>query len=842
MSYDEKVVDSLIHLDLSSMQSFLHILRLFLCFYLLTWLSCKNIFGQADSIKQLIEQTPDSLSAPLYVEWFLNQETDRSDTSGLQMAYRGVALAEQNQDTVSLWQLLRALTRRLNALGDSASADSVWLYRRDIMSSYGYLISEDFPSQWDNVRFNSRYQELRIWVDSTGNIPAKMILNTGLRPSFSLNQTAQTGLNPNYAYWVRLRLRGNDSFLRKVLLMPNLPNALWDSVDFYMADHYGGWIHERAGQMIPIPEKSTQSWLDFFEISVSPTADFYMYFRLKGFHGDMIPSWVSLAQLEDEFWAEEIKSDRNLMIFLGIFLFQLLFFGLFYIATFDREYLPYLLYLLGVVLFSVTALWFKHWFPRLEPFFTILAFIACSWISGLGLLRFSERFLNIKALLPKWGRVSRIFLIVFIAVPTSMILTVLYHSFIAKFEGNLMSSIINQSLQIYIFLFSAELVLLTIMSILVLRKGYSPALYYLIALTFLLGSIGLISLVPLFELYYLFEDQRAAVLIAQSGLMLQSCFFGLGIGHKRRLLEKEKLQAQETLNEELSKVNSAFGRFVPHTFIKAIGRESVLDIELGDGVEKEVTVFFSDIRDYTTLSEKMTPKQNFKFLNSYLGRLGPVIADHKGFVNQYYGDGIMAIFMNSPADALEASIRTQYLLRIYNEERVQKGRDPISIGLGLHTGSLMMGVIGDTLRMEAGVVSDTVNTAARMEGLTKYFGCNLVVSEAVIRHPEVSGHFHYRLLGKVQVKGKKDPLVVYDCFEGDEPELMTQKLNAQEPFECAMNAYYQRDFLTAAKAFDESLLIYPDDVAAQKYLLHCQDFIANGVPESWNGIEALQRK
>ena len=169
-------------------------------------------------------------------------------------------------------------------------------------------------------------------------------------------------------------------------------------------------------------------------------------------------------------------------------------------------------------------------------------------------------------------------------------------------------------------------------------------------------------------------------------------------------------------------------------FLKTLGRESILDVSLGDQVEKNVTVFFSDIRDYTSLSEQLTPQQNFLFLNNYLGRVGPIIKTNRGFVNQYYGDGIMALFMdansgiNSPKDSVLAALEMHRELYQYNQERIEKNRIPINIGIGIHTGPLMLGVIGDEKRMDVGVVSDAVNTAARMEGLTKHYGSTTIVS------------------------------------------------------------------------------------------------------------------
>ena len=122
-----------------------------------------------------------------------------------------------------------------------------------------------------------------------------------------------------------------------------------------------------------------------------------------------------------------------------------------------------------------------------------------------------------------------------------------------------------------------------------------------------------------------------------------------------------------------------------------------LEVKLGDQIQDEVTVLFSDIRAYTTLSESMTPRQNFNFLNSYLSRVGPKIKENNGFVNQFLGDGIMALFQHHSSDAVKASVQMQKKVAEYNIERQSKGRKPIRVGIGLHTGPLMMGIIGDIM-------------------------------------------------------------------------------------------------------------------------------------------------
>ncbi len=217
-----------------------------------------------------------------------------------------------------------------------------------------------------------------------------------------------------------------------------------------------------------------------------------------------------------------------------------------------------------------------------------------------------------------------------------------------------------------------------------------------------------------------------------------------------------------------------------------LGRERITEVKLGDLVERIVSVLFTDIRSYTTLSESMTPEDNFRFINGYTRRMGPIIQAHRGFVNQYLGDGIMAIFQHSAEDGLNAMIDMQIKLREYNLERVKKNRSSLAVGMGIHTGPLIMGIIGDENRTDAATISDTVNTASRMEGLTKLYGARILISGSTYAALTNKDKYQFRYLGKVQVKGKKEFVDVYECLNGDPKEEMEWKLRVKSIVEEAL--------------------------------------------------------
>ena len=307
-------------------------------------------------------------------------------------------------------------------------------------------------------------------------------------------------------------------------------------------------------------------------------------------------------------------------------------------------------------------------------------------------------------------------------------------------------------------------------------------------------------------------------------------------------ISKKELLARMNTHLNLLHINQSYSRFVPKEFFHVLGHDSVLEVSLGDQVEKEVTVLFSDIRAYTSLSESMTVQENFQFLNAYLRRIVPVINSHQGLLHQFLGDGIMALFLNQADDALRASIDYQKLIAAYNRKRVAKGRQAIKVGIGLHTGLLMLGIIGDENRMGAGVVSDTVNTASRMEGLTKHFGVSVLLSEASFKKLKQPENFHYRYLGKVQVKGKQEALEVYDFFGGENEKIIDLKQRSRADFEQGLRQYHLKNFVEASVYFKKVLEIHPGDPAAQLYQKKAGSYIAQGVPQNWSGVEVMSFK
>ncbi|MDY6937998.1 MAG: adenylate/guanylate cyclase domain-containing protein [Cyanobacteriota bacterium] len=293
-------------------------------------------------------------------------------------------------------------------------------------------------------------------------------------------------------------------------------------------------------------------------------------------------------------------------------------------------------------------------------------------------------------------------------------------------------------------------------------------------------------------------------------------------------LQEEVLEAQNTrllqMNRELEQLNQAFLRFVPRQFLQFLEKSSIVDVQLGDQVEKEMSVLFSDIRAFTSLSEKMTPEDNFKFINAYLSRMEPAILKNRGFIDKYIGDAIMALFGSSmdADDALQAGITMLRTLAEYNLTRSSPERPPLKIGIGINTGSLMLGTVGGSAQMTGTVISDAVNLASRLETLTKEYGVSLLISQEAFFHLKDSNEYAMRIIDRVRVKGKSDLVSVFEVFEADSELVRERKLATKTLFERSIVFYHMGKLEAATQGFSSCCYQNPGDAVARIYLKRCR--------------------
>lgn len=345
----------------------------------------------------------------------------------------------------------------------------------------------------------------------------------------------------------------------------------------------------------------------------------------------------------------------------------------------------------------------------------------------------------------------------------------------------------------------------------------------------------------------------------------------------------------EELNESLSRFNAASRRFVPFEFLNMLDKKSILDVNLGDQVQREMAVLFSDIRAFTALSEKMTPKENFDFINSYLDKVGPVIRDHKGFIDKYIGDAVMALFpgeqggsradadrmsssrrpgahggaysatgtmpsssrsgaqgglvpqLSAAEDALEAALAMHERVRDWNARRAVHGYAAVAIGIGVHQGKVMLGTIGEHQRMDGTVIADAVNLASRIESLTKNYGAGTLISDVSWQTVAGKEKYSHRLVDRVAVKGKNEPVGLIEVFNSDSDEMRRLKERQLPAFSEGLSLYHAGKFQEAKSAFLELVAANGADKTLKLYLERIERHLKNP-PQQWLGYEVLTEK
>ena len=268
----------------------------------------------------------------------------------------------------------------------------------------------------------------------------------------------------------------------------------------------------------------------------------------------------------------------------------------------------------------------------------------------------------------------------------------------------------------------------------------------------------------------------------------------------------------------ISRFNQALGRFVPPELTQLLGRRSIVDVALGDYVEGNMGVLFSDMRAFTTRSERLSPTETFRFLNGYLQEIGPIIRAHHGYVDKYVGDAILAIFPTGADDALQAAIGIQARVDDFNAVSVVLPQDRVRVGIGVHAGPLVLGVIGEQERMEGTVIADCVNLTSRLEGICKEFGVRIVTTEECLASTSDASRYATRPLGQVPLRGLSRRVAVHEVFDCDGEDLRNRKLATAAALGTGIERLVESDLEAAILHFRAVVERLPDDPVALDYL------------------------
>jgi adenylate cyclase len=298
------------------------------------------------------------------------------------------------------------------------------------------------------------------------------------------------------------------------------------------------------------------------------------------------------------------------------------------------------------------------------------------------------------------------------------------------------------------------------------------------------------------------------------------------------------------LTEELKRkrIKGAFTQYVSSPVVQEM-LKSPEKLKLG-GEEKELSVLFSDIRGFTTISEGLTPEALVHLLNEYLTVMTDIILKYDGTLDKYMGDAIMAIYgapteqKEHPFKACRSALEMMSGLEILNKKWLSEGKKPLDIGIGINTGIMVVGNMGSDLRFDYTVMGDSVNLASRLEDANKTYKTNILISETT--YEQVKSEFVCMELDRVKVKGKTRPVKIYQLL-GDK-HISGKQLAAVELFHKALRLYEQRAWDGAASAFREVMSMDGHLAAAKIYVQRVMDLKANPPPADWDGVFTMSKK
>ncbi len=297
-----------------------------------------------------------------------------------------------------------------------------------------------------------------------------------------------------------------------------------------------------------------------------------------------------------------------------------------------------------------------------------------------------------------------------------------------------------------------------------------------------------------------------------------------------------------TEEREKKKIRNAFQFYLTASVINEMLKDPT-KLKLG-GDKKQLTVLFSDIRGFTSISEQLAPEDLVHLLNEYLTAMTDLVFKYDGLLDKYMGDAIMAVFgapLSQPDHArrcCQTALEMLQALKKLQDKWSAEGKPYMNIGVGINTGDMVVGNMGSQMRFDYTVMGDSVNLASRLEGINKEYGTNIVISEYT--QAIVKDEFYFRELDAVRVKGKKLPVTIYEllCEKKDADSYRT----LAESFEAALAKYKQAQWDDALVAFEKVLTIKPNDPPTQLYLARCRELKEDPPPQPWDGVFTMTKK
>lgn len=624
------------------------------------------------------------------------------------------------------------------------------------------------------------------------------------------------------ALWVRFAVHNPGAARLDRLLV--VDNRSIDELDVWMEEADGAFTHYRGSQALPIAQRVIPTTTPLFPLALVPGATRHIFMR---FNAEIMTATAEVLDLP-----EVIAREKTRHLACGV-LFGLVLLVTAYTAYFCvrlRESLHAWLAGTGVgmLLFLAFYVWEEafSWFPpRYAVYGELRGTFLGIFVTVIGLSGFLRKILALRTTAP---RIARYTMLLHVYCVLALAVTL----FTNGYFGSTLAQIAVAGMLVPVGAACWRAVR---------RQGEGRLIAGALLIVLACGT-GPIATAR--------GWMHARPLIPYAPALGFAVFMVMLAAGAGQHLEEQRRHREEAIEERLAAAEKnailckTFERYVPQEFLSCLDKTSILEIQRGDHVQRQMSILFSDIRSFTTMVEGNSHDENFSFINRYFASMEPAIRSAGGFVDSYEGDAMIALFPGHKTgladDAVSAGIGMLQALSAYNRERQAQGRNPLSIGIGVSTGQLVLGTIGSAERMKCGVIGDPVNVAARVEGLTKLYGAAMLITEftyALLRSP-----VEVREVDRVKIKGKTTAVTIYEVLSGlPEPE-RAPRLATRTSFAEGLLQFRRGEMAAALARFEAVLAHDSADVAARLYVERCRKFLSDGVPIGWDGVMALHAK
>ena len=668
---------------------------------------------------------------------------------------------------------------------------------------------------------------LEYLADPTGALSVEEVSSPAFAARFiSGRQKVIDFVRTSSVYWVRFQLRAQKRDREQWLLKTR--SAGWKLIQLYFPSNALSWIKTEGGKSLPFDPLIFINNTTVFRLPQPLQQDQTIYIRLEA---------AMEISLDIKLWsAREHQGhlERGLYLF-GMFHGLLLVMAVYNLFLFlslrDKSYLYYALYVSALLMFFMIddGVWIQFFWRK--PGWLITKIDASAFcVFEVFFILFVKSFLKTRQNTPVMDKVLSFSMAFSIGATVS-------------FFGLGIESQLGQSLMVGSILFLITAVITA--GILCMKKGYAPAMYFLLATSSFIGALAIAAL----QAIYILPGYDPDMLFIKAGAILEVVLYSFALADRLKYERKLKEESQQRAIEEQKRMTLTFEKFVPRQFLRRIANQGLENIEPGRAQSAGISILFSDIRSFTHLSETMSPQELMNFLNEYFSKMNEPIRENNGYIDKFIGDAIMALFdlpektdQDEAICAVRAAIGMQESLKEFNRHRIAHGGVPIITGIGIHGGPVVIGTVGSEDRMDSTVLGDVVNLASRLEGLTKQYRAQIIISSRTWNYVKEDTSLCWRELDFVNVKGRDQPERIYEIFNTDEPDIRDKKQEILKPYREGLANYYSQNWDDSIAFFEQCLEIYPQDIVSQKYLERCLKFKQEPPPENWDGASRLDEK